>query len=158
MSLDPPLRRGVLLAGAAVLAIATVPMAQADAPPAPDEIDDWPVAAGNFRPGQYHEVFFKTPDGWHCGIGPTGGPIGCDVVPSEAPAGTNQTVLTSGGAAQYRHSPTTTFTRSAVDVLPAGQRLTNGDASCGVGHQGTVTCKTDGDHGFTISSAYGVLW
>jgi hypothetical protein len=39
--------------------------------------------------------------------------------------------------AEYRHSDTA-FTRD-VDVLPAGQRLQNWGASCGVGYQGTVT-------------------
>jgi len=158
MRLDPPLRRGALLAGAALLTAITVPIAQADSPPAPDDIDDWPVAEGNFRPGQYYEVYFRTPDGWHCGIGPNGGPVGCDVVPLDAPPGTNQTMVISGAPAQYRHSPTPTFTRHDVDVLPAGHRLENWGASCGVGHQGTVTCKTYGDHGFTISSVHGVLW
>ncbi|MGV0836964.1 hypothetical protein [Mycolicibacterium thermoresistibile] len=160
MNLEPRLRRGALLAGAAALVIATVPIAQADSPPTPDDIADWPVAEGDFRPGpppNYH-VYFKTPDGWHCGIGPNGGPIGCDAVPLDAPAGTNQTFLTSGGPAQYRYSPTASFTRDDVDVLPAGHRLENWGASCGVGHQGTVTCTTYGGHGFTIAGGYGVLW
>lgn len=160
MRFDSPRRRSALLAGAAVLTIATVPIAQADAPPDPDEIADWPIAEGDFRPGPppNYQVFFKTPDGVHCAIGPNGGPIGCDAVPLDAPAGTNQTFLLSTGPAEYRYSPTADFTRDDVDVLPAGYRLQNQGASCGVGHQGTVTCTTYGHHGFTISGGYGVLW
>ena len=45
-----------------------------------------------------------------------------------------------------------------VDVLPEGYRLENWGASCGVGYQGTVTCMTYGQHGFTISALYGELW
>jgi hypothetical protein len=102
-------------------------------------------------------VFFKTPDGRPCGIGPSGGPVGCDAVPGDAPPGTTQTVVNSGAPAEYRHRDTASFTRD-VDVLPEGYRLENWGASCGVGHHGTVTCKTSGQHGFTISSVYGVLW
>lgn len=142
------------------LALSAEAVAGAEPPPGADAIDDYPVAQGFYRPGpppNYH-VFFRTPDGVSCGIGPNGGPIGCDWVPMDAPPGTNQTFLTSGGPAEYRHSPTPTFTREGVDVLPAGYRLENWGASCGVGHQGTVTCKTYGDHGFTISAVYGELW
>ena len=64
----------------------------------------------------------------------------------------------SGAPAEYRHSEQPSFTREDVDVLPAGYRLENWGASCGVGHQGTVTCKTYGGHGFTISATYGELW
>nr|WP_235632345.1 hypothetical protein [Mycolicibacterium rutilum] len=141
-------------------ALALTAGAIANAEPSPDPIDQYPVAEGNYRPGpppNYH-VFFRTPDGLSCGIGPNGGPIGCDGVPLDAPPGTNQTFLTSGGPAEYRHSDTPTFTREGVDVLPAGHRLENWGADCGVSHQGTVTCETYGGHGFTISSTYGVLW
>jgi hypothetical protein len=102
-------------------------------------------------------VYFKTPDGRSCGIGPNGGPVGCDAVPIDAPTGTNQTVVNSWGPAEYRHSDTPSFTRD-VDVLPEGHRLENWGASCGVGYQGTVTCKTYGQHGFLISAVYGFLW
>nr|WP_234794063.1 hypothetical protein [Mycolicibacterium flavescens] len=134
--------------------------ADPSADPWADPIDEYPVAEGNYRPGpppNYH-VYFQTPDGMFCGIGPNGGPIGCDGVPHDAPTGTNQTFLTTGGPAEYRHSDTPTFTRPGVDVLPAGHRLENWGASCAVGHQGTVTCETYGGHGFTISATYGVLW
>ncbi|KUH94297.1 hypothetical protein AU189_04120 [Mycolicibacterium acapulense] len=154
------IRRGATLIAVLALALAAGAVARAEAPPGADAIDDYPVAQGFYRPGpppNYH-VFFKTPDGLSCGIGPNGGPIGCDGVPLGAPPGTNQTFLISGGPAEYRHSPTPTFTREGVDVLPAGYRLENWGASCGVGYQGTVTCKTYGDHGFTISSVCGVLW
>nr|WP_090341948.1 hypothetical protein [Mycolicibacterium malmesburyense] len=154
------IRRGATMIAVLALALALGAVARAEPPPAADTIDDYPVAQGFYRPGpppNYH-VFFRTPDGLSCGLGPNGGPIGCDGVPMDAPLGTNQTFLTSGGPAEYRHSPTPTFTREGVDVLPAGHRLENWGASCGVGHQGTVTCKTYGGHGFTISSVYGVLW
>ena len=77
--------------------------------------------------------------------------------PTDAPAGTNQTVVNSWGPADYQHSDNARFTRD-VDVLPEGQRLENWGASCGVGHQGTVTCKTYGQHGFVLSATFGVLW
>lgn len=148
------------MTGLLALVLTAAAVARAEPPPGPDAIDDYPVAQGFFRPGPppNYQVFFRTPDGLFCGIGPNGGPIGCDGVPLDAPSGTNQTFLTSGGPAEYRYSPTPSFTREDVDVLPAGHRLENWGASCGVGHQGTVTCKTYGGHGFTISSVYGVLW
>jgi hypothetical protein len=52
-------------------------------------------------------------------------------------------------------SDTATFTRD-VDVLLGGHRIDNGNASCSVGYQGTVSC-TIGEHGFTIASLYGEL-
>lgn len=145
---------------AAILGLACAPSAAADPPPGADVIDSYPLATGHFTsngPNDFYGVFFKTPDGRHCGIGPNGGPVGCDAVPSDAPAGTNQTVVNSWGPATYQHSDTPTFTRD-VDVLPEGHRLENWGASCGVGYQGTVTCKTYGSHGFVLSSTYGVLW
>lgn len=150
--------RTTILAGLAVLALATAPSAAAEPPLGADTIDSYPIAVGNYSsPTDFYGVFFRTPDGRHCGIGPNGGPVGCDAVPFDAPPGTNQTVVTSGVPAQYRVSDTESFTRD-VDVLPEGHRLENWGASCGVGYQGTVTCKTYGRHGFTISSVYGVLW
>ena len=154
------IRRGATITAAVVLTSLSGAVAGAEPPPGADVIDGYPVAEGFFRPGpppNYH-VYFRTPDGLFCGIGPNGGPIGCDGVPLDAPPGTNQTFLTSGAPAEYRYSPTPTFTQEGVDVLPAGHRLENWGASCGVGHQGTVICKTYGGHGFAISSVYGVLW
>jgi hypothetical protein len=152
------MRRTAVFAGAAMLVVAAAPVAMAEPPPAVDDISNWPLAQGNYTtPNDFYQVFFKTPDGRACGIGPNGGPVGCDAVPLHAPAGTNQTVVNSWGPADYRHSDTTSFTRD-VDVLPVGQRLENWGASCGVGPQGTVTCRTYGNHGFTISRVYGVLW
>ncbi|ORA38602.1 hypothetical protein BST13_04205 [Mycobacterium aquaticum] len=145
---------------AAALAVAASPSAGAQPPSGADDIDSYPNARGSFSsaaPGDFYWIFFKTPDGRHCGIGPNGGPVGCDAVPTDAPAGTNQTVVNSWGPADYQHSDNARFTRD-VDVLPEGQRLENWGASCGVGHQGTVTCKTYGQHGFVLSATYGVLW
>ncbi len=150
--------RIALFAAAGLLTLAAAPQAAAEPPAGADDIDSYPIAQGHFSsPTDFYGVFFKTPDGRHCGIGPNGGPVGCDAVPIDAPQGTNQTVVTSGVPATYRQSDTESFTRD-VDVLPEGHRLENWGASCGVGYQGTVTCKTYGQHGFILSSTYGVLW
>ncbi|MGV9802628.1 hypothetical protein ACWDTP_31710 [Mycobacterium sp. NPDC003449] len=152
------LYRIALCAAAGLVTLATAPTAAAEPPPGADDIDSYPVAEGHYSsPTDFYGVFFKTPDGRHCGIGPNGGPVGCDAVPTDAPAGTNQIVVNSGVPATYRFSEQQSFTRD-VDVLPEGHRLENWGASCGVGHQGTVTCKTYGQHGFVLSSTYGVLW
>lgn len=149
-----------LLAAAAtgMLVLGTAPNVTAEPPPGADDIDRYPIAQGHYSsPTDFYGVFFRTPDGRHCGIGPNGGPVGCDAVPSDAPAGTNQIYVNSGAPAAYRHSNTASFTRE-VDVLPEGHRLENWGASCGVGYQGTVTCKTYGEHGFVLNATYGVLW
>ena len=83
--------------------------------------------------------------------------MGCDAVPTDAPPGTNQTVVNSWAPAEYRRSDTASFTRE-VDVLPEGHRLENWGATCAVGHQGMVHCETYNDHGFVLSTAYGELW
>jgi hypothetical protein len=149
-------RRTIVLAGAGALVLLAAPTAAADPPPVED-IDNYPVAQGNYTATDFYWVFFRTPDGRSCGIGPNGGPIGCDAVPVDAPPGTNQTVVNSWAPADYRHVDTPSFTRD-VDVLPKGRRLENWGASCGVSHQGTVTCKTYNQHGFVLSADYGVLW
>lgn len=146
----------MLTAGALALVTAAVVHAE---PPEAGEIDNYPLAtAGHYSSANdYAWVFFRTPDGWSCGIGPNGGPIGCDAVPADAPANTNQTVVTvSGVPAVYRHVDSASFSRT-VDVLPDGYRLENWGSACAV-HQGAVTCKSYGYHGFTISSARGSLW
>src|SRR5689334_15196320 len=104
-------------AAIAGLALAAAPPAGADQPA--DDTRDYPIAQGNYTtPNDFYYVFFKTPDGRSCGIGPNGGPVGCDAVPTDAPPGTNQTVVNSWAPAEYRHSDTGSFTRD-VDVLPA---------------------------------------
>jgi hypothetical protein len=140
------------------------PVAQADPmadpPPGADDIRDLPIAEGRYTtpaPEDFYHVFFKTPDGRFCGIGPNGGPVGCDDAPRDAPAGSNQTVVNSWGPATYRHADEASFTRD-VDVLPEGHRLENWGATCGLDHQGTVTCTTYGHHGFLISELDGLLW
>jgi hypothetical protein len=90
---------------------------------------------------------------------------GCDIVPKRnvgsdgaataAPSGANQTAVDASAPARYTYSATPTFTRD-VDVLVEGHRLDNGDATCGVGYQGTVQCVT-GEHSFAISSDFGTL-
>jgi hypothetical protein len=150
--------RIVVIFGVLACLLAGASVAAAEPPPGADDIDTYPVAQGRYSsPTDFYWVYFKTPDGRSCGIGPNGGPVGCDAVPRDAPAETNQTVVNSWGPAEYRDSNTTTFTRD-VDVLPEGRRLENWGASCGMGYQGTVTCKTYDEHGFVLSSGYGVLW
>lgn len=150
--------RNTVFAAAGLLILMGAPPAAAAPPPGADEIDSYPIAQGHYSsPTDFYWVFFKTPDGRACGIGPNGGPVGCDTVPIDAPAGTNQTMVISGVPATYRFSDNPSFTRD-VDVLPEGYRLENWGASCGVGHQGTVTCKTYGQHGFVLASTYAVLW
>ncbi|MGB5798358.1 MAG: hypothetical protein WBH51_21530 [Mycolicibacter algericus] len=153
------MRKVLSLGCAAVLAVGLAPATRAEPPPGAGAVDSYPIAAGRYSsPGDFYWVFFKTPDGRSCGIGPNGGPIGCDAVPMDAPAGANQTVIEVGGVpASYRRAETASFTRD-VDVLPQGYRLENWGSRCAVGYQGTVTCQGYGSHGFTISAVYGVLW
>jgi hypothetical protein len=144
-------------AGMFGLALAAAPAAAAQPGP-DDEIRGYPIATGNYTTSQdFYFVYFKTPDGRSCGIGPNGGPVGCDAVPRDAPAGTNQTVVNSWAPAEYRHSDTASFTRD-VDVLPQGYRLENWGATCAVDHQGAVMCETYNDHGFSVSEDDGQLW
>ena len=133
------------------------PQAAADPPPVED-IHGYPIAVGRYTtPQDFYYVFFKTPDGRSCGIGPNGGPVGCDAVPTQAPQGTNQTVVNPWAPAEYRHSDTASFTRD-VDVLPEGQRLENWGATCAMAHRGIVHCETYDSHGFLLASSYGELW
>ena len=141
----------------AALAFSTTLVAAADPPPGVDIVDTYPLAQGNYTTADdLGWIYFQTPDGRACGIGPLGRPVGCDAVPYDAPSGTNQTVVNSWGPADYVHSDTPTFTRD-VDTLPEGRRLQYWLAGCAVGYQGTVDCKT-GEHGFVLSAVYGVLW
>jgi hypothetical protein len=151
-------KRHALGAVLGMLLVAGSPVAAAQPPPDADEIDRYPIAQGRYTvPDDFYFVFFKTPDGRSCGIGPNGGQVGCDAVPADAPAGMNQTIVNSWAPAEYRHSDIASFTRD-VDVLPEGYRLENWGASCAVGHQGTVSCRTYNQHGFTVSPLQGVLW
>ena len=143
----------------------------------------WPTATGNYTSaGDSGWIFFRA-DGFAggCGISPDG-TVGCDAVPARqsdgtpiqagqpGPAGSyscegqrcplpppdaNQIVAGPQRPAEYTQSVTQTFTRT-VDVLRPGYRLVNGNASCYVGYQGTVSCSTGGN-GFTLSSLYAVL-
>ena len=124
-----------------------------------DGVDKYPLGTGTHTvesdPGW---VYFRTPEGRGCGIGPIGRIVGCDLVPRDAPAGTGQTAIEGNRPAAYQPGPTPTFTRD-VDVLPAGHRLTNGATRCAVEAPGTVHCETAGGaHGFVVSSGSGVLW
>ena len=143
-----------LLAGLGGAVIAAIPAAAA---PPPDDIDSYPLAHGNYTtPDNYGWLYFKTPGGWACGIGPNG-PVGCDAVARDAPPGMNQTFVISWGPAEYRHSDTASFTRK-VDVLPAGQRLQSLGGACAIDYQGAVHCQTYGGHGFILSPDHAVLW
>ena len=142
------------------LALAAAPTATADPPPGVDAIHAYPLAQGRYSSsdsGDFYKVFFKTPDGRSCGISPNGGDTGCDAVPIDAPADTNETVAASSQAGEYQHSDDARFTRD-VDVLPEGHRLENWGTTCAVGYQGTVTCDVAGGHGFVLAATYGVLW
>ena len=131
-------------------------------------IESYPPGRGRYTtPDDPGWVFFKTdnPRVKACGIGPNGSVAGCDFVPKKnvgsdgaataAPSGVNQTVVDASAPARYTYSATPTFTRD-VDVLVEGHRLDNGDATCGVGYQGTVQCVT-GEHSFAVSSDFGTL-
>jgi hypothetical protein len=142
----------------AFAAVTHVPAAAADPPPGADATDAYPPAQGRFTtPGDFYWVYFTTPDGRSCGIGPNGGPVGCDAVAADAPDGVNQTVVNSWGPAGYLHSDVATFTRD-VDTLPEGHRLTNWGASCAMGPGTAVTCKTYGMHGFVLAADHSVFW
>ena len=152
------MRRAVIVAAVAFVGLCGAQQAAAEPPHDRNDIRDYPKAEGNDSTNtDYGHKFFKTPDGRHCGIGPNGGPVGCDAVPTDAPPGTNQVVVNSWGPAEYRHSDTPSFTRD-VDVLPEGYRLENWGATCAVEHQGTVHCETYDNHGFVVAATYGVLW
>ena len=131
-------------------------------------VESYPPGRGRFTtPDDPGWVFFKTnnPKGKACGIGPNGSVAGCDIVPKRnvgsdgvaavVPSGANQTVVEASAPARYTYSDRATFTRD-VDILVEGHRLDNGDATCGVGYQGTVECVT-GEHSFVVSSDFGHL-
>ena len=125
-----------------------------------DDIDIYPLAEGdytNYGSSYFYWVYFTTPDGRSCGMGPNGGPVGCDAVPSDAPPGTNQTFADASEPAVYRRAETAMFTRD-FPVLPAGQRVQTLGAGCAVDYQGAVHCQTQGNHGFILSADHGVLW
>jgi hypothetical protein len=154
------LRNNAALAVVFAVALIAAPAAAAAPCDDPSAGANDPVGQGHFTTaGDPGWIFFKTGANQSCGIGPDG-VIGCDDVPDGAPPGANQIVATSSVSAIYRHSDTATFTRD-VDILPEGHKLENGEARCGVGFQGTVSCRTPGGyggHGFTVAGAYGVLW
>jgi hypothetical protein len=130
-----------------------------DTAPPVDDLNSFPLASGNYQssPPYYGWVFFTTPDGRSCGIAPNGGGVGCDAVPSDAPPGTNETFADAADPAHYRFSDTPIFTRDAP-VLAAGQRVQTMGGVCAVDYQGAVHCATQGNHGFILSTATGVLW
>lgn len=162
---------------AAAVSLPCAPAANAD--PA-----SYPVAQGDFTtPGDPGWIFFIPTgfDGRGCGIGPDG-TVGCDFVPARGadgapvqagvegtagsysceggncplpPPGTNQTVAGPQAPGRYVHSDSPSFTRQ-VSVLPQGQQLVNGAASCRLSPQGTLSC-TSGNNGFTLNAAYGIL-
>jgi hypothetical protein len=154
------LRSKAALAALFVVALITAPAAVATPCDDPGAGENDPIGQGRFTTAEdVGWIYFKTSANQSCAIGPDG-VIGCDDVPDGAPAGTNQVVATSSVSAVYRHSDTPTFTRD-VDILQPGHKLEIGEARCGVGYQGTVSCRTPGGyggHGFTIAGAYGILW
>lgn len=146
-----------LMVSVSTLAVSVFPAAAA---PGDDDISVYPLAEAdytNYGSSYFYWVFFTTPDGRSCGMAPNGGPVGCDAVPSDAPAGTNQTVVDATQPASYRYSDTATFTRD-FPVLPAGRRVETRGAACAVDYGGAVHCQTEGNHGFILSADRGVLW
>lgn len=129
-------------------------------PPDPDVgVDKYPLGPGRHTldadPGW---VYFRTPAGKGCAIGPIGQVAACDFAPRDAPPGSNQTIIEGGRAAEYRRVAAPGFTRT-VDVLPVRHRLTNGATRCAVDPRGAVRCETlNGAHGFVIDQATGTLW
>ncbi|WP_412458432.1 hypothetical protein [Mycolicibacterium fortuitum] len=76
-------------------------------PPGIEDINGYPIAEGDYSsPTDHYGLFFRTPDGRHCGIRPNRGPVGCDAVPADAPEGMNQTFVEAGAPATYRYSGT----------------------------------------------------
>lgn len=71
------------------------------------------------------------------------------------PPATNQTAVGPEQPAQYVQSGTLIATRD-VDVLPTGFRLVNGNASCRLSEQATLSCAT-GENGFILNATYGIL-
>jgi hypothetical protein len=134
--------------------------ATAEATPGRDDgVDKYPLGEGPHTvesdPGW---VFFRVGAGQGCGIGPIGRIVGCDIVPRDAPPGTNQTAIEGNQPAAYVRAASPTFTRD-VAVLPEGHRLTNGATRCAVKAGPTVHCETANDaHGFLITPATGTLW
>lgn len=152
------LRRGVLAVAVAGLTLTATPVAGAQ--PAPDDdIRRYPIAQGRYTtPGDFYWVYFATADGRFCGIGPNGGPVGCNAVPPEAPVGADQTVVNPWAPAEYRRSERPSqFTRD-VDMLPEGFRVENWGATCAVEPRYAVRCETYAGHGFRLSPDSGELW
>ncbi|ABM12107.1 hypothetical protein ACORG1_06630 [Mycobacterium sp. TJFP1] len=144
--------------GAAVIMAAPASAAPPGGDDASGDIDAYPLAEGDYTtPDDYGWVFFTTPDGRACGIGPNGGPVGCDAVAADAPPGVNQTWVMSWGPAEYRYSDTASFTRG-VDMLPVGERVESLGGACAVTSPDTVRCETYGNHGFILSADQGVFW
>lgn len=122
-----------------------------------EDLDAYPLADGTYQAGSFGWTYFTTPDGRSCGMAPNGGPVGCDAVPADAPAGTNQTFADAMHAATYRYSATPMFTRG-FPILPRGQRVQTLGAACAVDDAGAVHCQTEGNHGFILGVDTGVLW
>ena len=68
--------RIVAVVGMGALLLAAIPVAAAQPPDDVGEIDDYPIGQGTFTtPEDFYFVYFKTPDGRSCGIGPNGGRV-----------------------------------------------------------------------------------
>jgi hypothetical protein len=125
-----------------------------------DIIDEYPLARGTFTvPTDPGWVYFQTDEAAtveaHCGMSPDAHIVGCDVAhpPDYRPPDTNQIIL-DGSGIHYRHSDTATYTRSGVDVLYAGQRLENGDATCTTLDQVPVFCRIVSEQGPFVKGAF----
>ncbi|WP_256668029.1 hypothetical protein [Nocardia cyriacigeorgica] len=123
-------------------------------------LDDYtPIDASRYLvsdPALKGSAFFTTPDGRHCAIYWNNGPAGCDAVPIDAPAGSDQIRTGQFESAHFVNADEPTFTHPEAAVLPEGHKITLGGTSCGVGYQGTVSCAA-GPHGFTLAATYSAL-
>ncbi len=147
--------RSALVASGAALAVGFLAGGTATAQ---SGIGDYtPVDPFEYQVAEYPgSVFFTTPDGRHCAIYWNNGPAGCDAVPIDAPAGTDQLRVGILEAAHFVDADRPGFTHPAAKVLPEGHRITLENTTCGIGYQGTVSCEA-GEHGFTLSATYSVL-
>lgn len=127
----------------------------------PGDLDEWtPVDYTEYLATDAEHsggLYFRPPDGRNCAFHWNSGPVGCDAVSLDAPAGTNQIRASIIEPAHFVTADHPTFTHpNGAKTLPEGHKVTFANTTCGVGYQGTVDCET-GDHGFILSAVYSIL-
>ena len=145
----------VVSAGAALIGLPGIAMAQPPAPPPPPP----PPNVNAYAPANLSEYqvmdnqwyAFKTPDGLTCVMQRNGG-YGCSGPIPGAPEGAS---LVSGGPGvpSFANSPGDVFAGVNAKPLPAGSRLSYQTVSCG--SDGSVTTCSDSriQSGFVLSPA-----